>query len=223
MKKAAIILGGGRGTRLGRAVPKQFARLGGKPLFDYSVEKFLLLKTEVMVAVLVEDYASFYQPHPAITAVVPGGATRQQSVLNGLRSCPEDTEVVLIHDAARPFFPVEKVAEALKKLTEKEFDGLALAIPSTDTLAEVEGQQVVSFPDRRRIFRMQTPQLFRFKEIRRAYEEMQDRSFTDDLSLALAAGLRCGWVEGSELNFKITTELDWQLAGNLLESGRLRL
>ncbi|MDI6698852.1 MAG: 2-C-methyl-D-erythritol 4-phosphate cytidylyltransferase [Candidatus Saccharicenans sp.] len=223
MKTAAIILGGGRGTRVGWVAPKQFARLKDRPLFDYSVEKFAALKVEVIVAVLVEDYRNYYQPHPEITIIAPGGASRQQSVLNGLRACPEDTELVIIHDSARPFFPLKSVTEGLGKLADQEYDGLALAIPSTDTLAEVEGRRVVAFPDRQKIYRTQTPQLFRFREIKLAYEEQQQAAFTDDLSVALAAGLGCGWVEGSRMNFKITTELDWLLAEKLLASGGLEL
>lgn len=221
MKTAAIILGGGQGTRLGFSVPKQFIRLGSRPLLDHSVEKFLPLKLEPIVAVLLKGYQKYYQPHPAISLIVSGGQTRQQSVLNGLRACPEDIEFVVIHDAARPFFPLQSLKEGLSLLAEGRFEGLALAVPSVDTLIEVDGQQVVSFLDRQKIFRTQTPQLFRFQPIKQAYEKWQDREFTDDLSLALAAGLRCGLVKGDQLNFKITTELDWLLAEQLLNSGRL--
>lgn len=221
MKTTAIILGGGRGTRLGFTVPKQFARLGGRPLFDYSVEKFTALKVDTMVAVLVEDYRDYYQPHPAITIIAPAGPSRKQSVLNGLRACPADTELVLIHDSARPFFPLQSLAGGLKLLAENAYDGLALALPSTDTLVEVEASRVAGFPDRRKIYRTQTPQLFRFLLIREAYERWRDQEFTDDLSLAWAAGLRCGLLEGSLINFKITTETDWLLAERLLNSGGL--
>ncbi|MGQ9800557.1 MAG: 2-C-methyl-D-erythritol 4-phosphate cytidylyltransferase [Candidatus Saccharicenans sp.] len=221
MKTAAIILGGGQGNRLGFSTPKQFVRLGSRPLLDYSVEKFLVLRLDPIVAVLIEGYQKYYQPHPAISLVVPGGQTRQQSVLNGLRACPEDTELVVIHDAARPFFPLKSLEEGLALITEDKFDGLALAVPSVDTLVEVAGQQVISFPDRHKIFRTQTPQLFRFRLIKQAYEEWQNREFTDDLSLALAAGLRCGLINGSQMNLKITTEIDWLLAEQLLSSGGL--
>ncbi|MGB9907167.1 MAG: 2-C-methyl-D-erythritol 4-phosphate cytidylyltransferase [Candidatus Saccharicenans sp.] len=221
MTTAAIILGGGRGTRLGFSVPKQFVQLGNRPLLDYSVEKFVAIKVELIVAVLIESYQKYYQPHPAISLVVPGGQTRQQSVLNGLRACPEETELVIIHDAARPFFPLKSLEEGLSLLVEDRYDGLALAVPTVDTLVEVSGQQVVSFPDRKKIFRTQTPQLFRFRPLRQAYEKWSEREFTDDLSLALAAGLRCGLVNGSQMNFKITTEIDWLLAEQLLSSGGL--
>ena len=223
MKTTAIILGGGRGTRLGFSIPKQFARLGGRPLLDYSVEKFAALKVDTMVAVLVEDYRDYYHPHQAITIIAPAGASRQQSVLNGLRACPADTELVLVHDSARPFFPLQSLNEGLKLLEENVYDGLALAIPSTDTLVETEDGRVVGFPDRQKICRNQTPQLFRFGPIKEAYERMQEREFTDDLSLAWAAGLRCGLLEGSQMNLKITTEIDWLLAENLLNSGGLEL
>ncbi|MCX8160719.1 MAG: 2-C-methyl-D-erythritol 4-phosphate cytidylyltransferase [Candidatus Saccharicenans sp.] len=223
MKITAIILGGGRGTRLGFTVPKQFARLGGRPLFDYSVEKLAALKVDTITAVLVDDYANYYQPHPAISLIAPAGESRQQSVLNGLQACPADTDLVIIHDSARPFFPLHSLEQGLTLLKENRYDGLALAIPSIDTLAAVEDQRVVSFPDRRKIYRTQTPQMFRFREIKLAYERQREQSYTDDLSVAWACGLRCGLVEGSQMNFKITTEIDWLLAESLLNSGGLEL
>lgn len=225
MKSAAIILAGGQGTRLGFSHPKQFALLGGRPLIDYSVEKFVALRVNIIVAVLVDDYQKYYQLHPAISAVASAGKTRQESVYNGLKACPDDTEIVFIHDSARPFFPLKNVEEGLKLIEKNEFDGLAPVIPSTDTLVEAWGRQVISFPDRQKIFRTQTPQIFIFKKIFQAYENLKenlrDCPFTDDLSLAQAAGLRCGLIEGSQMNFKITTEVDWHLAEELLSSGGL--
>jgi 2-C-methyl-D-erythritol 4-phosphate cytidylyltransferase len=216
MKTAAVILGGGGGTRLGFSSPKQFLQLQGRPLFDYSVEKFLALKVDCIVAVLVQDYQNHYQPHPAISHIAPAGATRQESVLSGLKACPQDTNLAIIHDSARPFFPLKSLPEGLESLKKDEYEGLALAIPATDTLVEVEGRQVISFPDRAKIYHTQTPQLFQFQKILKAYEEQKDRSFTDDLSLARASGLRCGLLPGSRINFKITSELDWLLAERLL-------
>ena len=218
MKTAAIVLGGGYGLRSGFSSPKQFLPLGGRPLFDYSVEKFLSLSTDLIVAVLINDYQKYYQPHPGIWLIAPGGEERQWSVLNGLRICPPETGLVIIHDAARPFFPTEGVKEGLKLLEDNLYDGLALAIPAVDTLVEVEGQKIISFPDRQRIYQTQTPQLFRFEAMFKAYQQLgSQRPFTDDLSLAYAAGLRCGLVNGSQLNFKITTRLDWELAEKIIK------
>ncbi|MBP6909614.1 MAG: 2-C-methyl-D-erythritol 4-phosphate cytidylyltransferase [Candidatus Saccharicenans sp.] len=220
MKTAAIILGGGQGRRSGFPAPKQFLSLGGQPLLDYSVEKFLALGIDLIVAVLISDYQKYYRPHPGIGLVVPGGQERQASVLNGLKSCPPETELVIIHDAARPFFPLEGVKKGLKLLEDDQSDGLALAIPAVDTLAEVVEGKIVSFPDRQKFYQTQTPQLFRFQALFKAYQQLGGQmSFTDDLSVAYAAGLRCGLVEGSEQNFKITTGLDWEIAGRLIKAG----
>jgi 2-C-methyl-D-erythritol 4-phosphate cytidylyltransferase len=152
--------------------------------------------------------------------VVPGGQELQASVLNGLNSCPPETELVIVHDAARPFFPLEGVRKGLKLLEDDQSDGLALAIPAVDTLAEVVEGKIVSFPDRQKFYQTQTPQLFRFQAIFKAYQQFGGQmSFTDDLSVAYAAGLRCGLVEGSQQNFKITTSLDWEIAGRLIKAG----
>ncbi|MDD8030803.1 MAG: 2-C-methyl-D-erythritol 4-phosphate cytidylyltransferase [Acidobacteriota bacterium] len=220
MKTTVIILGGGRGTRLGLAFPKQFAPLQNRPLFDYSVEKFITLKVDRIIAVLINGYHNYYQPHPAIFKIAPAGQTRQESVLSGLRSCPQETDLVIIHDSARPFFPMKAVAKGLESLKKDDYDGLALAIPATDSLVKVEGQEIISFPERGKIYFTQTPQLFQFDKIRSAYEKLKGQSFTDDLSLAKTAGLRCGLLPGSQMNFKITSEFDWYLARQLLESGR---
>lgn len=103
IKTAAIILGGGKGIRCGFLSPKQFLLLGDRPLLDYSVEKFLALGIDTIVAVLINDYASYYQPHPGISHIALGGEERQASVLNGLRVCPPGIDLIIIHDAARPF------------------------------------------------------------------------------------------------------------------------
>jgi len=225
MKTAAIIVAGGLGKRLGFSPPKQFALLAGRPLIDYSIERFLALQVNYIIAVLLDGYQKYYQPHPAISVIAPGGSQRQESVYNGLKACPAETETVLIHDAARPFFPLTGIKKALKKIEKMELDGLAPAIASADTLVEVHDGRIISFPPRHNIFRTQTPQIFSYKKILIAYKKakknLNGAPFTDDLSLAFAAGLRCGLFEGSQINFKITDEVDWALAEQLIKSGRL--
>lgn len=223
MKIAAVILGGGRGQRTGFPRPKQFLKLGECPLFDYSVEKFQALDVETIVAVLVEDYEKYYRLHPAIGRVAPAGSTRQQSVLSGLKACPAETDLVIIHDAARPFFPPTSVKKALDLLARREYEGLALAVPAVDTLVEMRNGEIAGFPERSSFYHTQTPQLFFYKKFYEAALKFQNQTFTDDLSLAFTAGLKCGLVEGSRLNFKITTELDWLMAEKILSSGALEL
>jgi 2-C-methyl-D-erythritol 4-phosphate cytidylyltransferase len=175
---------------------------------------------DIIVAVLPGDYQKYYQPHPGINRLAPGGQERQDSVLNGLKSCPAGTELVIIHDAARPFFPLKGLQEGLKLLEEDRYDGLALAIPAVDTLVEAIEGKIISFPGRQKFYQTQTPQLFRFEAIFKAYQQLGGRRpFTDDLSVAYAAGLRCGLVQGSPQNFKITTSLDWEIAERLVKNG----
>ncbi|MDD8020894.1 MAG: IspD/TarI family cytidylyltransferase [Acidobacteriota bacterium] len=222
MKTAVIILAGGHGTRCGFPRPKQFLLLGGRPLIDYSVEKFLSLHPGIIIAVLVNNYQKYYRPHPGISLIAPGGKERQASVLNGLSSCPAGTELVIIHDAARPFFPLAGVRAGLQLLANDKYDGLALASPAVDSLVEVNDGEIVSFPDRKKIYQTQTPQLFQYPAMLKACQKLcgqKSFAFTDDLSVAYAAGLRCSLVEGSQMNFKITTRFDWELAGQLLKTG----
>jgi 2-C-methyl-D-erythritol 4-phosphate cytidylyltransferase len=141
--------------------------------------------------------------------LVPGGATRSESVRNALDAAPE-ASVVVVHDAARPLVTVELVRRCLDAL--EGCDGVIAAIPVTDTVKVVEDGSVIRTPDRGRLWAAQTPQVFRADVLRRA----SGAEATDDASLVEALGGRVRVVEGAPENFKVTTPLDVRVAEMLL-------
>lgn len=141
--------------------------------------------------------------------LVPGGATRSESVRKALAAAPEAT-IVVVHDAARPLVTAELVQRCLDGL--EGFDGAIAAAPVTDTVKEVEGGRVVRTPDRTRLWAVQTPQVFRADVLRRAV----GADATDDAALVEVMGGTIRVVESPRENLKVTTPLDVRVAEMLL-------
>jgi 2-C-methyl-D-erythritol 4-phosphate cytidylyltransferase len=200
MSVVGIVPAAGAGERLGADVPKAFAVLGGRPMVEWSLDVLREVCDRVVVAVPPDrvDLPDF----------VAGGATRSESVRNALDAAPE-ASVVVVHDAARPLVTADLVRRCLDAL--EGVDGAIAAVRVTDTVKEVEEQDVVGTPDRRRLWAAQTPQVFRAEALRRATGEA-----TDDASLVEAMGGRVRVVEGTRENFKVTTPLDARVAEMLL-------
>jgi len=200
MSVVGIIPAAGAGERLGADVPKAFAVLGGRPMVEWSLDVLREVCDRVVVAVPPDRV----EPPD----FVAGGATRSESVRNALAAAPE-ASVVIVHDAARPLVTVELVRRCLEALD--GVDGVIAAVPVTDTVKEVDAGQVVSTPDRGRLWAAQTPQVFRADVLRRATGEA-----TDDASLVEAIGGSVRVVEASPENLKITRPLDVRVAEMLL-------
>ena len=155
--------------------------------------------------------------------MVAGGATRNESTWNGLRSLDAaPTDTVVVHDAVRPLVPLEVIQRSIAPVASGAADAADTVIPSADTLVIVAGEDVVEIPDRSRYRRGQTPQVFRAEVLLRAYEAAAaagDLSATDDCSLVLryVPGARLIAVAGDEANMKITTRLDMVLADRMLQ------
>jgi 2-C-methyl-D-erythritol 4-phosphate cytidylyltransferase len=144
--------------------------------------------------------------------VVAGGKTRQVSVHNGLAATDESSELICVHDAVRPFVTIELIEKAVKACS--DHDGVIVAQPSTDTVKKVMEDQILETLPRETIWRAQTPQVFSKLALREALElaEAEDIQGTDEASLLERIGYQVGFVEGSSLNIKITTEEDWVFA-----------
>ncbi len=209
----AIVLCGGSGTRMGPiGVNKTLLPWRGEPLFIHSVRVFSSLKMDVIVAAPADDLEAFKDALRAAglkAKVVPGGGDRYLSVLNGLRACVEKTDIVLIHDGARPRVSPELAERVEKAALEK--GGAIPALPCVDTIKTVEGDLITGTPTRSGLKRVQTPQGFRYDLIRQAYERFKDESgrFTDDASVLEAAGKDVYVVEGDPGNEKITVPQDY--------------
>jgi 2-C-methyl-D-erythritol 4-phosphate cytidylyltransferase len=219
-KTYAIVTAAGSGRRLGSKIPKQYLSLAGKPLVVYSLET-LNNYSKIDGIVLVvgagwEDTGYRLKDQYEITkltAVVTGGSTRQASVYRGLQALPENTEIVLIHDAARPFITGELIGQMVAAA--RRTGAAAPALPVKDTIKVADSNGLVhSSPDRSCLFAVQTPQSFVCSIILEAHEKAAKEGFTgtDDAMLVEWMSLPVELVVGDEQNIKITTSLDLKLA-----------
>lgn len=206
----AIILAGGSGSRFGDEIPKQFIILHGRRILDYSIKTFESHPGINQIIIVTshgwqEQIQSEYPNHK----VVVGGSTRRDSSYKGILACPENSDLVLIHDAARPFIDHTIINNCLEGL--KFQDAVDTVIPATDTIVEVKNNLISEMPNRDYMFQGQTPQAFKYKVIKNAHEMVTGET-TDDIRLAKEIGINCYTVMGSEYNFKITTQQDIYLA-----------
>jgi len=209
------------GARMGAAVNKQYLTLADRPvlahtltLFDHhpAIDHICIVSPEEEIdycrAEVVERFG-----FTKVRNLIPGGAERQDSVYNGLSACAAaDSDIILIHDGVRPFFPsgcIEEVVTAAERT-----GACVVGVPVKDTIKEVEEGLIRSTPDRRRLWQAQTPQAFVFGLIRDAHERARREGFrgTDDASLVERIGHPVAMIEGSYRNIKITTPEDLILA-----------
>lgn len=196
----SIVVAGGSGARFGER--KQYQRLGAVRVLDWSLRAAAAHSVGV-VLVVPADAAS--ETEPLASVVVAGGATRSGSVRAGLSAVPEDAEVIVVHDAARPA-AAAPVWERVLAAVAAGADAAVPAVPVTDTLREVGGATV----DRALLVAVQTPQAFRAEALRAAHRGESEG--TDDASLVEAGGGRVVLVDGDPANIKITTPVDLALA-----------
>jgi 2-C-methyl-D-erythritol 4-phosphate cytidylyltransferase len=220
MKKYALIVAGGSGTRMDSSVPKQFMILAGRPVLMHTIEAFAGdQENPLIIVVLPADHIDHWKnlcqqygfniPHQHVA----GGATRFQSVKNGLEIIRESDAVVAIHDGARPLVD-KKTIEQSFRLAAQHGSAIA-AVPLKESLRKVE-HSISSAVDRSNFRIIQTPQTFEIKQIKRAYAVGDSAEFTDDATVAEKAGLMIRLFEGSYENLKITTPADLKIAETLL-------
>ncbi|OAG27487.1 2-C-methyl-D-erythritol 4-phosphate cytidylyltransferase [Thermodesulfatator autotrophicus] len=222
---AVIIPAGGIGSRVGEKIPKQFLEIAGKPLITYTLSLFENLKEIDLIVIPVlatweERLKKLLERFRKPYLIVPGGETRQASVANGFFALPGDTEIVLVHDACRPFASPEVIRLVISKIRKK---GAALAaLPARDTIKEVVEQRVLKTLPRERIYLAHTPQGARYSLFQKALATAQEKNLlaTDEASLLEAAGIPVYVVPSTPLNFKITTKEDFELAKCLLTARR---
>lgn len=212
-----IVPAAGSGTRFGGDIPKQFRQLGGKPLVQRVVERFLFDEqvSRVIVPVAEMLLSVVSQSNEDRVKFVAGGETRLQSVARGLEYA-DDAELIAVHDAVRPFFAAETFHAALAAAQEH---GAALpVIPLADTVHVIADDRVISTPDRSTLAAAQTPQCFRAEVLRdviaRAQREGDDA--TDEAGLAAKYGYTVKTVPGDSMNFKITRLEDLAMAERVL-------
>jgi 2-C-methyl-D-erythritol 4-phosphate cytidylyltransferase len=225
----ALIPAAGVGARIGTACPKQYVELAGKPMLQHVLDTFAGAQniTHTFVVVSTDDgYVRDLMaaaPHLSdrVTLLYHGGATRQESVLNGLHAMRDqagDDDWVLVHDAARPGLTEALLDKLMQALHDDAVGGL-LAIPIVDTLKRSgEGHRAEGTVPRAGLWAAQTPQMFRYALLRNALEQADQ--VTDEASAIEALGLQPKLVEGNQRNFKVTLPHDLDLA-NLYLKGLL--
>jgi 2-C-methyl-D-erythritol 4-phosphate cytidylyltransferase len=230
MTTAAVVLAAGAGVRLGEAVPKAFVLLGGRPIVEYSlaaIEASGVIDRTVLVVSneqverargLVADLSGVGR----VDAVVAGGQTRQASVRCGLASV-EGVDVVLCHDAARPFASPALFARVVEGLASTGAHGVVPVVSSPDTIKRVADGRVIETIPRETVGLVQTPQAFLAEILRRAHDQAALQGIpeaTDDAMLVEAIGSPVAVVEGETSNFKITGPNDLRRAEGLIATGQ---
>jgi 2-C-methyl-D-erythritol 4-phosphate cytidylyltransferase/2-C-methyl-D-erythritol 2,4-cyclodiphosphate synthase len=224
----AIIPAAGSGSRFGGQTPKQFIEIAGAPVIVHTLRRFDACRDidGIIVALHPSEIDAFerrLKPYSLQKPVrlISGGAERSDSILNALEAAKAwQPELVAVHDAVRPFVTPEQISAVL--LRAREIGAAILALPATDTIKEVDRGLIQRTIDRRRIWRAQTPQAFRYELLMRANVEARAAGLppaitTDDSLLVESIGLPIAVVEGSPKNIKITTPEDLVLADRLFE------
>ena len=234
MTVVALIVAGGSGERLGREGGKQMLEIAGRPVLARTVDAFeRSTSVDAIVVVAHPDRVAEYRTGAVdvvgsrkVIAVVPGGASRQESVSCGLGALPDDADVVLVHDGARPAVTPELVDGVVRTLTENgELDGVVVGHPVYDTLKLVdESGMVVGTADRSAFWAAQTPQVFRADVLRGAYTRAAalGETGTDDAALVERASGRVAMYLGPRTNLKVTVAEDVAMLTSVLDAGETR-
>ncbi len=226
---AAIVVGAGRGQRMGGPIPKQYRQLDGMPVIRHTLLAFLRHPgiDHVQAVIHPSDLALYNEATAGLSIPEPviGGSTRQESVRFGLESLvARKPEKVIIHDAVRPFVEQETITNVIAALDEAP--AVITGLPVPDTLKRCRSGLVDGTVDRANIWRAQTPQGFHYDKILRAHAEVHFRDpthaeMTDDSLVIESAGMKVTLIEGTDDNFKITTERDLTRAELIIQRGRL--
>ncbi len=232
--KILIAMAAGSGTRMGSATPKQFLDLGGKPVLRRTIETFVSAIPDIkVITVLPKEHISFWKEYCLSSEftcpqlLVSGGITRFHSVRNALERVP-DGAIVAIHDGVRPLVSTGLIREMFSKMEGGRIHALIPVVPSVDTLKVLDtvqsdlGEKILKDSgegiDRSRVFGAQTPQMFLSEDIKDAYSQAFDTSFTDDASVVSKKGIPLSFCAGERYNFKLTSPEDLSLARMITSS-----
>jgi 2-C-methyl-D-erythritol 4-phosphate cytidylyltransferase len=221
MKKFALIVAGGTGTRMGSKIAKQYLPIGGKPVLMHTLDNFFQTDSSIALTLVIPEIDFTYWralcstyhfsvPHQ----LVPGGKSRFQSVKNGLDALPEEEGIVAIHDGVRPFVSSEVIINSFHVARQ---NGCAVAvIPPKDSIRKVNSDGSSVFQDRQSFRLVQTPQTFQLARIKKAFEVDELALFTDDATVYEHQGWQVELISGNLENIKITTPEDMEFADFLI-------
>ena len=222
MRKYALIVAGGSGTRMGGGIPKQFRSLCGRPVLWWSMNAFKEEDPDTrLVLVLPQEFISlwkdFFSTLPAKERfdheIAVGGKTRGESVINGL-SLVTDDSYVAVHDGARPLVSPQTISMGWEKV--KETNAVIPVVSVTDSLRYLFNPQESESVNREMYVAVQTPQIFKTSLLKEAYKKAGDSVFTDDAAVMENAGHHIALIQGSYDNIKITNPKDMAIAKVLM-------
>lgn len=222
---SAIILAGGKGKRMNSSISKQFIEIKGKPIIYYTIKKFNdNKKIDNIVVVLSQEEIEYFKENILkkydlkVDKIVIGGAERQDSVYNGLKSLENtETDIVLIHDGARPFISDRIIEDGIKYAS--IYGACAPGVMPKDTIKIKEKNNFsIDTPNRETLVAIQTPQVFKFREILECHEKvkMDKVVVTDDTMVVERYGTKVYLYDGEYTNIKVTTPEDLILGEKLI-------
>lgn len=222
---SAIILAGGKGKRMNSSISKQFIEIKGKPIIYYTIKKFNdNKKIDNVVIVLSQEEIEYFKENILkkydlkVDKIVIGGAERQDSVYNGLKSLENtETDIVLIHDGARPFISDRIIEDGIKYAS--IYGACAPGVMPKDTIKIKEKNNFsIDTPNREMLVAIQTPQVFKFREILECHKKvkMDKVVVTDDTMVVERYGTKVYLYDGEYTNIKITTPEDLILGEKLI-------
>ncbi|MFC6181585.1 IspD/TarI family cytidylyltransferase [Lactiplantibacillus daowaiensis] len=228
----AQILAGGKGTRMGHVkMPKQFLTLADKPILIHTVEKFVLeSRFAAILIVCPADWLSHTKEivhryiHDDRVKVVTGGAERNETLMQGINYLQThydltDDDVVITHDAVRPFITQRIIADNITAAL--QYPAVDTVVPAIDTIVQGATESVTTIPVRESMYQGQTPQSFNIQALIKAYDKLttdQKATLSDSCKICLLAGETVHLVRGENFNFKITTPYDLKVATALVET-----
>lgn len=219
MEKYVIIVAGGTGVRMGSKIPKQFMLLGGQPVLMHSICAFHDAGIKNIIVALPLAFKDYWKQlrkkHACIShTVVDGGLFRSQSVKNGLDAINVTDAIVAVHDGVRPFVSAELINKAFEIAEES---GSAVPyLDVKDSLRQIEGNENMNV-ERDKFKTVQTPQVFKLAVLKKAYNNQQFPSYTDDATVVDTLNVPITLFKGEEENIKITTPLDLIVAESILK------
>jgi len=217
MKIVALIAAAGKGKRMNARISKPFIPISGKPILAYTIEKFEQCKLIDKIYLIVSpEEREICQKNiilkynfSKVQELVDGGETRQDSIYNGLKVLDKDTDIVVIHDGARPLVEEIIIQDSIEKA--QKYGAAIAVIPIKDTVKKSENSFFIDKTlNREEIWRAQTPQTFKYDIILPAYHRAYEDKYlaTDDASIVERYGRKVKLIIGSEENIKITTPFD---------------
>ncbi len=209
-KVNAVIPAGGTSSRFGTK-NKLLEKINGKEVIKYTVDAFECSEIDKIIVcanIAIKDELEHIFRNYKKTEIIRGGATRQDSVFNGLKAC--ECDYVLIHDAARPMISTDLINRTIETVIDKK--AVTVVTKTIDTIKEVKDGKIIKTVDRSRLYNTQTPQAFEYNLIKHAHEKLQGQNFTDDAGMLEKLKKDVYILDGSYKNIKITTLNDIDIA-----------